>query len=297
MGEIAAIITAICWALTSIFFTISGRQVGSVVVNRIRLLFAVAMLLVVHFFVLGELIPIQAGIDRWFWLGLSGIVGLVLGDAFLFQAYVMIGARISTLMMAIVPVISALMAWVFLNESLTWIEILGIALTVAGIIWVVLESKNNGEAHADKRKYLIGLIFAFGGALGQATGLILAKKGLEGDFSSLSAVLLRMLIAMSTLWVVTILSGQARPTLRVFTDRRLMRIIALGSLIGPVIGVWLSLVAIQESYVGVASTLMALTPIAVLPFVRLVFKEEVSKRAILGTLVAMAGVAVLFLPA
>ncbi len=297
MGEIAAIITAICWALTSIFFTISGRQVGSIIVNRIRLLFAVAMLLVIHFLVLGELIPTQAGVDRWFWLGLSGVVGLVLGDAFLFQAYVMIGARISTLMMAVVPVISALMAWVFLNEFLTWIEILGIALTVSGIIWVVLERKNNGEAPLDKRKYLFGLLFAFGGALGQATGLVLAKKGLEGNFSSLSAVLLRMLIAMSTLWVLTILSGQARPTLRALTNPRLVRIIAIGTLIGPVIGVWLSLVAIQDAYVGIASTLMALTPIAVLPFVHLVFKEEVSKRAILGTLVAMAGVAVLFLPA
>jgi len=114
IGEIAAVVTAFCWALSSIFFARAGDQVGSVIVNRMRLLFAVILLVVIHFILQGQLIPLNAGLDRWFWLGISGIVGLIIGDACLLQSYVLIGARIATLIMAIVPVISALLAWIFL---------------------------------------------------------------------------------------------------------------------------------------------------------------------------------------
>jgi drug/metabolite transporter (DMT)-like permease len=141
LGEIAALGTSVCWTFTSIFFTLSGRRVGSVIVNQARLLLAVVFLSVTHLLVLGEWLPDQANLYRWFWLGLSGIIGLVLGDGFVFQAFVMIGARRSMLLMALVPIISTLMAWLFLGETLSAIEILAIGLTVGGVAWVYLNGK------------------------------------------------------------------------------------------------------------------------------------------------------------
>ena len=296
MGEIAALLTAVCWAGSSVLFTLSGLKVGAVVVNRTRLIFAVLWLTLTHLIVMGQLVPLTATIDRWFWLGLSGVVGLVIGDAFLFQAYVMIGARISTLIMAIVPVISALFAWTLLGETLTLFEMAGIALVVGGIAWVVLERSNGNEMARDRRHYLIGVLCAVGAAIGQALGLVLSKKGLEGNFPALSGVQIRMLAAAGSLWLVTLITGQAGPTIRQLRQKSdAIKTILGGSIIGPFLGVWLSLVAIQTAFVGIASTLMALTPVVMLPVSHWVFKEKISWQAVLGTGVAMGGVTLLFL--
>jgi drug/metabolite transporter (DMT)-like permease len=295
VGEIAAVVTAFCWALSSIFFARAGDQVGSVIVNRMRLLFAVILLVAAHFILQGQVIPMNAGLDRWFWLGISGIVGLIVGDACLLQSYVLIGARIATLIMAVVPVISTLLAWIFLGEKLNVIEISGISLAVTGICVVILERSSEDHQRIDKRRYVIGVLYGFGGALGQALGLVLAKRGLANDFPALSAVVIRMLVAMSAMWIGTFFLKQARPTIQCVLEKRdALKFIVLGSLVGPFIGVWMSLVAIQNTYVGLASTLMALTPVIMLPIVRWVFKERVSQRAVVGTFVSIIGVAVIY---
>ncbi|RME45629.1 MAG: DMT family transporter [Caldilineae bacterium] len=294
MGEIAAIATALCWTFTSLFFTIGGRAVGSVVLNRLRLAFAVLLLLGTHRLLEGSFLPLGAEPERWWWLGLSGVIGLVLGDAFLFQAFVMVGPRLSTLMMSLVPVISTVLAWLFLGERLSLPEMAAVALTVGGIAWVVLE-RGNGTLHTDRRYYAAGILAGLGGAAGQALGLIVAKKGLAGDFSPLSGVLIRMLVAAVVMWGFAALRGQASASLRALRSRRALLSITAGSVVGPFLGVWLSLVAVSLTRVGIASTLMALTPIFVLPIARWVLKEPVSGRAVFGTATALTGVAMIFL--
>ncbi|MCJ7715280.1 MAG: DMT family transporter, partial [Anaerolineales bacterium] len=138
LGEIAAIITSITFAINSALFTLAGREVGSLVVNRLRLIIASLLLMAAHWIFLGTLWPVGADIDRWFWLGLSGIVGLVLGDMFLFQAFVWVGPRISMLMMSLAPILAAFTAWIFLGEALSLVQLFGIFLTVIGVMWVVL---------------------------------------------------------------------------------------------------------------------------------------------------------------
>ncbi|MCL4560173.1 MAG: DMT family transporter [Chloroflexi bacterium] len=295
MGEIAAIVTAICWAFSSIFFSSAAKLVGSVVLNRIRLVFAVIILAAAHLILQGQILPLGASWDRWMWLGFSGIAGLVLGDSALFQCYILVGPRIGTLMMALAPVIAAIMAWLFLGETLGWMQIGGILLAVAGICVVILEQGNGNGAQKDRRQYALGILFGLGGAAGQAAGLVLAKRGLEGNFPALSGVMIRMLVAMLVIWAITILFGQARATVKSIRDRRLIQTVAGGTIVGPFIGVWMSLVAVQLTYVGIASTLIALTPIFLLPISKWGYKEQVSRVAVAGTLIALMGVAVIFL--
>jgi len=299
LGELAALTTAFCWSFTSIFFTLAGRQAGSVVVNRVRLVLAVIFLMLTHQLWLGAALPLNAEPYRWFWLGLSGVVGLVLGDAFLFQAYVWIGPRLSMLMMSLVPVISTALAWTFLTETLGLSQLIGITLTVGGIAWVVLERTGHRKKQnhtPDNPNYLRGILFGLGAATGQASGLILAKQGLGGDFPALSGNLIRMLTATAVMWSITLVSGQAGATLRRITHRnQTLLLVTGGAITGPFLGVWLSLVAIQLTEVGIASTLMALTPVLLLPVGYFFFKEQISWRAVLGTIVAIAGVATLLL--
>lgn len=298
MGEIAAILTAMCWGLSSIFFTATSREAGPVPVNRVRLLLAVPLLVIAHIVLTGQLVPVNAEPYRWLWLGLSGIAGLVIGDTLLFTSYSLIGNRLATLLMAGVPVISSLAAFLFLGEKLDLRSMLGIFICVAGIVLVVMERRNgNGDGGAhEKRQYLLGVLCGLGGALGQAVGLVLAKQGLQGDFSSISGTVIRMLTATVFIWVITIFMRQTRQTLqKVFSSVKLVSNIFAGSFVGPFIGVWLSQIAIQKTYVGIASTLMALTPVFMLPVAKWYYKENVSPRAVFGTVVALVGVAIIFL--
>ncbi|MEJ5312937.1 DMT family transporter [Anaerolinea thermophila] len=294
MGEIAALLTSVFWAFSSIIHTFAGRRVGPGVLNRARLLFAVIWILLTHWILQGTPFPFHATPERWFWLGLSGVVGLVLGDWFLFYSYVTIGARMGTLIMASVPMLSAVLAWIFLGETLTPAEIFGMVLVVAGISMVILD-RTNGNTHLPRRAYWLGVLAGFGGALGQAGNLILAKPGLAGDFPSISGVAIRMVTATVVLWGITFIKKEVRPTLDALKDRRALGLILLGSMIGPFAGVWLSMVAIQNTLVGIASTLMALSPVILLPLSRWFFHESISWRAIAGTFICMAGTAALFL--
>lgn len=294
LGELAAILTSLTFAATSILFTISGKQVGSVVVNRVRLAAACLFLWLGVWIFTGSPWPMNAGWERWFWLGLSGIVGLVIGDAFLFQAFVWIGPRISMLMMSLAPIVAAITAWIFLGERLSGIQIAGVLITLLGVSWVVLDKSS--QAGGKKDNYLRGVLYGLGAATGQGLCLVLAKPALGEDFSPLSANFIRMLAAFAAILLITLLQKKVRTTWReVQSNPRALAAILGGAFSGPVVGVTFSLLAVQYTSIGVASTLMALPPIFLLPAETLLFKEKIGWGSILGTVVALLGVSLLFL--
>lgn len=295
LGQLAALATAFCWSFTAIFFSYSGKLVGSSVVNRSRLFFAFFFVAATHLVLQGTLFPIGTEPYRWGWLALSAILGLVLGDTFLFQAFVLIGPRLSTLMMASVPLISTLLAWIFLGERMSGLELAGILLTVAGIAWVVTE-RRSGESVVPEKKYVLGITFALLGAIGQATNLIAAKFALDDGYPAISASAIRILIALVILWGVAMFQGQFRHTIGQWGNRNAFKAIIGGTIAGPFLGIWLSLIAVQLAPVGLAATLMALPPIILIPIGRVLYGERVSRRGIVGTIVALCGVALIFLP-
>ncbi len=294
MGEIAAVFTAVCWSFTSIFFNNASRLIGSVRVNRLRLLVSTVILLIVHLVVMGSLIPVHATPEQWIWLGLSGIIGLALGDAFLFQAYVHIGARLTTVIMALDPVFSALIAWIWLGEKLTLMEVVGIVITIFGVAWVVMEQRNGQGAHT-RKDLILGVLCGIGAVLGQAIGFVLSKKGLANDFSPLSAVLMRILISTAVMWVLALFSGRIKDTFDGFKNSPARNNILAGSVFGPCLGVWASMVAVQLVPVGIASTIMSTRPILMLPLAKIFYNEKITIRAIVGTVIALIGVSVIFL--
>jgi drug/metabolite transporter (DMT)-like permease len=292
-GELAAVVAAACFSLSSTFFTLAGRRVGASTVNRVRLLVASTLALGLHRAIRGEALPSEATASAWLWLGASGVLGLALGDASLFNAYVRIGPALSMLIFSTTPVFTTLFGYVFLGESPTAVEGVGIALTLLGIAWVVSEPKRR-DFHGAGSSYRAGLLFAGGGALGQALGLLTAKMGLEEGVAPQSANLLRLIGAAAAVWVAAVVTGAVQRTHGAFrNDSRASLFTVAGTAAGPVFGVWLSLVAIDEAPLGIASTLMGLSPIFLLPIARLVFSEPISYRAVLGTVIALSGAAFL----
>lgn len=299
IGEFAAIGTAIAFAFGSTLFTISGREIGSPLVNRTRLMVALLFVVGLHWALYRQPLPVGAAGHALFWLGLSGFVGLALGDAALFQAFVLIGPRLSMLMMSLAPGLSVLFAWAFLGERLTAQELAGILLVIGGIGVVVTERRGRAQVQHDAlpaRVHLLGLLLAFGGATGQAGGAVLAKVGLENDFPALSGNLIRITAALVAVWLFTIIRGQAANSFRTLRAHpRALGILSIAAFIGPTIGVWLSLIALQNTSVGVATTLMSLTPIFLIPVGYVVFKEQITWQSVVGTLVAFGGTMLLFI--
>jgi drug/metabolite transporter (DMT)-like permease len=302
LGELAALGAATVWTFSSLFFTIAGRRVGAFAVNRMRLVFAVLLVGAAHWLIYGQPFPSGADGYRIFWLGMSAIVGLVIGDTFLFQCYVLVGARIGVLMFVLGPPFGALLSWLFLGEGMTGVELLAMALVLAGVLWVVLEryasigGRGLAVASVERRNFGLGILFGVLAQLCQQANLVMAKQGLAGGYPALSGVMIRMVTGLVVIWLLAVIQREVGRTIRaVRADGRAAAAIFGGAFTGPFLGVWLSMIAVQASRVGVASTLMALTPVISLPVVRLVLKEQVSRRAVLGTLVAMAGVALMVL--
>lgn len=290
LGESAALLTSACWSLNSVCFMVAGRRVGSATVNLARLLMAWALLVLLHLALYGSPFPLQAGGARLAWLATSGLIGFALGDAVLFEAFVLIGARLAMLLMTLSPIFSALLAWLFLGQSLSLPKILAMALTLAGIAWVVW-GDGDREAHPHLWR---GVLLGAGGALGQSVGLVFSLKGLAGGFPPISANLIRVSAGLGALLITFGALGRLGPLLGGLRDGRATAFIGLGAATGPVLGVVLSLVAIAKAPMGVAATLMSLSPVILLPVSHFGFKEKVGGHAILGTLLALAGAAALF---
>jgi len=294
IGELAALFTSVCFTGTSVLFTQASQQVGSTVVNRTRVLLALIFLMILNWALYGAPLPLDAGAERWFWFGLSGAIGYAMGDAFLFQAFLWIGTQRSMLMMSLAPLISAALAWVFFGETLTGIQMLGVIVTLAGIAWVILRRDSNPARVAEKPA--LGVLFGLGAAIGQAVGFVLSKQGLTGGFSPITGNAIRMLAAVIVLWGLVIAQGKAGRTLDALRGHpRVLAMLSLASFTGPVLGVTSSLFALQYTQIGIASTLTALPPVFLLPVGWLAFKEKFDWGAVLGTLVAIGGVALLFL--
>lgn len=299
LGQLAALGTSLSWSVTSLFFSAAARQVGSSVVNRMRLLVALAFVLVSHLVFVGRVFPFDAEPFRFQWLIFSGLVGFLIGDGLLFQAYVLIGPRLSMLMMSLAPVFAALMGLGFLGEKLTVAEWGGIALTVAGVGMVVTEraeSQPGAEPTDIDSISLVGVLLGVGAAMGQAGGLLASKVGLAGAFHPLSGNAIRLSAATVAMWLATFVRGKTRSSFDSLREKPIaVRGILAGALTGPVIGVTLSLFAVQNAPVGVASTLMSLSPVILLPVDRMLYGSHIGLRAVSGTVLAFVGTALLFL--
>jgi drug/metabolite transporter (DMT)-like permease len=302
IGETAAIFAAVLWTANAILFSQAGKRIGSVGVNAFRILVAIAFLCVTHIIILGTLIP-AANSAQWLWLGISGIVGLGIGDFALFAAYVIIGPKRSLLFMALAPVSSVLAGYVILNETLGPLALLGIAITLIGIVIVVLEKRedeNDFKIQEGKKTY--GFILGIIAAVGQGVGLVISKYGMvtvaddpKVPLDSLSATMIRMIIGAIFIWVCITVVGRLPRTVKSLRDKKALKLTSAGAFVGPFLGVWLSMVAITFTEAGIAMTLMSLMPVVVIPAVWLTHKEKTSGQGILGALIAVVGVAIIFL--
>ena len=293
LGEIAALATALCWTFSAVAFESAGKKVGSISVNLIRLFIALVLISVLNLFIRGMVLPLDASGSTWLWLSFSGLIGFVVGDLFLFQAYVLVGSRISMLIMSTVPPITAITGYILMGERITLLGSAGMIITIGGIALVIL-TRNSGDKIVNLTHPVKGLIFAFIGALGQSFGLVFSKFGM-GSYNPIAATQIRIIAGIIGFSIVITISKNWGNLYTALKDNKAMKHISIGSFFGPFIGVSLSLFAVQQAPTGIVSTIMSITPILIIPMSIITLKEKVAPREILGAIISLIGVSLLFI--
>lgn len=292
IGELSALATAVFWAFSTIFFTRGIANVGVMQINIDRL-FLSSILVCLTLLITG-IYPVMS-ITQLFFLIMSSIAGLVLGDTFLFKAFEEIGPRLAQLIMSFAPPLSALLAFIFLRESLSLWGVLGIIITTAGVFLVILEHDEVSNKITIKNK--MGVFWAMLGMIGQAVGLVLAKQALnESAIHPIVASAVRLVSAFILLIPIGYLTGRYHFGLKPYkANMKWLINPVMGSILGPYLGITFSMIALTYAKVGIASTIMAITPILMLPISHIYFNEKLTWRPIVGAVIAVCGVGILFL--
>jgi drug/metabolite transporter (DMT)-like permease len=302
IGETSAIAVSFLWTICSILFAYAGRRIGALSVNAIRIVMALGMLGAAHILIFGTIIP-DANRSQWIYMSLSGVVGLAIGDFGYFGTLVILGPRRGTLIMSLNPIFSVIAGYFVLTEMLSIWTFIGIAITLAGVTWVILERENrSNEEPITQKEKVLGVTFGLIGAIGQGVGLVIAKYGMENvandpsvSLDPLSATLIRMIAGTIVVWLFIIAIGRLPKLINDLKDTKAVNATFAGAFFGPFLGVWLSMVAVMYAFAGVAATLMSLMPLIVIPFLWVLYRQKTSWRGFIGAVIAIVGVAILFL--
>ena len=305
VGATAAVITSALWTVNAILFTSAGKRIGAISVNAWRIFLAALLLWITHLLMVGEVFPVGTG-EQWFWIGLSGVIGLGIGDFGLFASFVIIGTRRAVLIMSLSAIFASIAAFFLFNEVLSIVAFMGIAITLAGVITVLLEDETKSdERKLTRQEKIKGISFAMIGAIGQGLGIAFLKKGMllypnvtdiPGVLElAIASTLIRMILGALFVWAAIVLMGKLPDIKNALKNKKGMKYVTIGAFIGPFVGVTLSTVAAYTIHVGIAQTLMSLMPVMIIPLVWFLFRQRTTWQGILGAVVAVVGVAVLFL--
>jgi len=316
LGALAAFGTALFWTASAIAFEGASKRVGALAVNFWKVTMAFVLLALSSLALGGGILPFGASGTSWIFLSLSGLIGFVIADYFLFNAYVLIGSRVTVVFQALTPLFAAAFGFFILGQTMRLGALVGMATVVTGIVILVVARNaaaakarasagaaegGGGVEHvaseAQRRRAVQarGYAFAFLSTVFQALGLVTSKLGLSG-IEAIPATQIRVLAAMAGFAIQTLLLRRADEVFaRPFREGRVAVRIGLGSVVGPFLGVTCSLYALQHTDVGTASTLMALTPVLIIPPAILFMRQKVAAMEIVGAAIAVAGTTLFFL--
>jgi drug/metabolite transporter (DMT)-like permease len=291
-GVLAAAGAAVLWTLSTLAWDITGRRIGAVAVSCLRLVIVCPMFMLYGGLAHGQWLPLDADGRTWGILSISGLFGFLCCDLCVFKAFLLIGVRLTLLLLAMTPPMTAIISWSFLGDSLSWHQWLGMAVTLGGVVWVVLEEPEKRSESEKRPHFWRGILLGAIGAASAAIGYVLSKKGI-GNYDAFGASFIRVLGAMAGyLAVIPLLGGWPR-IVKAAGNVPLMAIMTAGAVVGPFVGVALSIIALRDCKAGVASTILSTIPVLYLPFSVFYFHEKVSPRAIGGAVLAVAGVMLL----
>ncbi len=306
IGEIISLVVAFSWTITALFAEVGSKRLGSLQMNVIRMLLSLLMLGATLWWFTGSPYPLYADGQAWLWLSLSGFVGYLLGDYCLFNSYIWIGSRFGQLFMTLAPPTAAIAGFFILGETLAWNAWLGMMVTLTGIGISVL---NKGTSNKLSLKLpLKGVLFGIGAGVGQGVGLVLSKVGMNyyemsipvgeemvTDLLPFASTFIRAVTGAVGFLCLMGFQKQFHTLATSVRDFKGMNAAVWATITGPFIGVSLSLMAVQYTEAGIASTLMALTPVFIIWPAHFFFGQKVTFKEVIGACISVAGVSLFFI--
>lgn len=292
-GELAALGTALCWASGSNLFAAAAGKMGSKVLNRLRLTTAWLFLTAALWFTHHALWPSWATWPAVVALALSGMIGFVFGDSFGFRSIVILGPGRASLLASTAPFFTTALAWPILHQEPGPLAILGMLLTFSGTAFVFTAPSKRRPGHSEGG-IAMGIASGLLGALGQAGGYVLSKVALRTGLDPLPATVIRVACATVTIWILAAMSREVRLSVSKLKHADSAAFMAAGAVMGPVLGVTLSLTALQYIEAGVAASITAVSPLFAMLIAAKFHNEKLTWRAWVGCVLAIAGVIVLF---
>lgn len=294
-GELAALGTAVCWAGGANLFAAAANRLGPTVLNRLRLAFGLVFLAIALLVTQGSVWPVWATPYQLAVLTISGLIGFIFGDGWGFRSMMILGPGRATLVISLAPLFTLLLAWPLLGEHPGPLVLLGMAMLLGGLAWVLLERAQETHEHP-AGSVTLGIVAGALAALGQAGGYVLSKMALKTGIDPLSATVVRVAAAALVMWTWAALRRDVAPTIAIARGDRAGTLFAAGgAFAGPFLGVTLSLIALQYVEAGVAASITAFFPVLTILIAMRFHQQRITSRLILGALVSVAGVIVLFL--
>ena len=301
LGELISIGVAFSWTATALLSEFGSKRLGNLTLNVLRMAFALLFSIIFFWVLTDSPLPPVGSMEACGWMLLSGLVGYVIGDFCLFQCYIIIGSRYGQLFMTLAPLAAALMAWITLGQQMAPMSIVAMFITLIGIGISVL---GRGEHHKVSLKLpLNGVLFAVGAALCQGIGLVLSKIGMDHYETGtmpywlipFSANFLRCIAGIIGFSLLLYFREGFQPLREALHDHKGMTVATATTIFGPFVGVGFSLMAVQYTNAGIASTLMALTPIIIILPSYWLFHQRITWRVVLGAVISVLGVSLFFL--
>ena len=304
IGELISIGVAFSWTATALLSEFGSKRLGNLTLNLMRMVITLVFSGILFWAMTGTPLPAHASTEAYMWMMLSGLVGYVIGDFCLFQCYIIIGSKFGQLFMTLAPITAAIMAWFTLGQQIRPQAMLAMVVTLSGIAISVL---GRGEQHKLSLKLpLSGVLFAIGAAICQGVGLVLSKIGMNHYEATLTtdmagwmlpfhANFFRCIAGVIGFTLLMAFREGFAPLRKGVSDRIGLTTALLTTIFGPFVGVGCSLLAVQYTAAGIASTLMALTPIIIILPAYWFFKQPITLKSLLGALISVIGVSLFFL--
>ena len=304
LGELISIGVAFSWTATALLSEFGSKRMGNLTLNAMRMGITIIFSMLMFWVMTGSPLPAQAGTEAYLWMMLSGLVGYVIGDFCLFQCYIIIGSKFGQLFMTLAPIAAAVTAWAAMGQQMRSQGIIAMIVTLAGIAITVL---GRDDRHKVSLKLpLNGVLFAIGAAVCQGVGLVLSKIGMDHYQATITGDTAPWLLPFFVnffrciagiagfLLLMSIREGYGSLR-RNITDRVSVAAAVTTSIFGPFVGVGCSLMAVQYTSAGIASTLMALTPIIIILPARWLFHQPITAKSVIGAVISCIGVSLFFL--
>lgn len=287
-AAIFALTSALLWAFVSILFKKLGDDVSPIGMNLGKSVIASFFLGILFLFY--DRTPISN--NAVIFLGISGLLGISLGDTFYFQSLVRLGPRLSLIITTLIPVVTILLVHIMLHESLLPISWLGIFFTLSGVFLVLWDG---APVACYPIEWKSGIIYGVLTVLCCAAAVIFSKMALNST-SALKATFIRQIFGVLGLIFLGLINFQLKDWLKpLFNGFSLMKKLFFASFVGTFLGTWFCILALKYTDTAIAATLNATGPLFILPLAFFILKEKISSRAIMGSLVAVGGVSLIFL--